>query len=109
MHGPGVFLQGLATYGPAGEYLPGPVLDPAIVRECLEYSQDSGLACTAFLGDDCVAPWVDEHLQKLHTVYYEPASQVLACCDLAKRLSGRRICWGAVKVVVLHLGEIVWA
>jgi hypothetical protein len=78
MQGPGLFLQGLATYGPAGEYLPGPLLERTVVRRCLQYALDSGIACTAFLGDTCAAPFVDAHLERLHSVYYEPPSQVRA-------------------------------
>ena len=75
---PGLFLQGLATYGPDGEPLPGPTLQLDIVRACFEYSQASGIACTAFLGDDCVTTWMDEHLKELHERYFEPLAQVHA-------------------------------
>lgn len=75
-NGPGVFLQGLATYGPAGETLPGPTLPPQIVQLCFEYSAASGTACVAFLGDVCVSTKMDPFLKELHTVYYEPLAEV---------------------------------
>lgn len=74
--GPGLFLQGLASYGPDGAMLPGPSLGGDVVRECFEYSRDSGVACVAFLGDDCVTTRLDAYLEELHTRYFEPLAQV---------------------------------
>jgi hypothetical protein len=80
MDGPGLYLQGLATYGPAGEALPGPSLQPDIVQLCFEYSETSSVACLAFLGDTCVSTSMDPCLEELHTRYYEPLAEV--CCLL---------------------------
>lgn len=75
---PGVFIQGLTTYGPTGTLLDGPVLSPHIVQLCFEFAAASGTACLAFLGDTCVATRMDPFIEELHTVYYEPLAQVLS-------------------------------
>ena len=74
--GPGLFLQGLASYGPDGAMLPGPSLSTDVVRACFDYAAAEGIGCTAFLGDTCVTLQLDEYLEKLHTRYFEPLAQV---------------------------------
>jgi hypothetical protein len=74
--GPGVFLQGLATYGPDGQLLEGASLPWTIVEDCFRYSEAENVALCAFLGDECVTTFMSPYLQELHTVYYEPLAQV---------------------------------
>jgi hypothetical protein len=81
--GPGVFLQGLATYGPAGNLLPGPSLPADVVRLCFNFSRDTDVACVAFLGDTCVSTAMRPYVRELNTRYYEPLAEV--------RMSGLRV------------------
>lgn len=74
--GPGVFLQGLATYGPDGELLEGSSLPWSVVQDCFQYSEKQNVALCAFLGDECVTTRMSPFLEELHFVYYEPLAQV---------------------------------
>lgn len=80
--GPGVFLQGLATYGPCGSLLQGPSLEWDVVEAALRFAEDKRIACCAFLGDTCAATFMTPYLEELHTRYYEPLSQVMPLEDL---------------------------
>jgi hypothetical protein len=77
--GPGVFLQGLATYGPDGSLLDGPSLPWDVVRKCFEYSERERVSLCAFLGDTCVTTRMTSVLEELHVRYYEPLAQVRGC------------------------------
>lgn len=83
--GPGVFLQGLATYDPNGSLLPGPSLPADVVRSCFAFAEDHGVACVAFLGDTCVSTQMREYVRELHTRYYEPLADIV---DLEAILQG---------------------
>jgi hypothetical protein len=80
--GPGAFLQGLATYGPSGNLLPGPSLPPDVVRSCFDFSRDAEIACVAFLGDTCVSTAMRPYVRELHTRYYEPLAEVRAVAKM---------------------------
>ena len=80
--GPGVFLQGLATYGPSGTLLQGPSLDWDVVETALQFAEEKRISCCAFLGDTCAATFMTPYLKELHTRYYEPLSEVMPLEDL---------------------------
>jgi len=76
-NGPGIFLQGLAVYGPTGDLLPGGAcLPPDVVRGCFAYAAAAEVPCVAFLGDTCVTLQMAPELLELHTRYYEPLASV---------------------------------
>lgn len=80
--GPGVFLQGLAVYGPHGAPLPGPALEWPVVERALRFAEERRIACCAFLGDACAATFMNPFLEELHTRYYEPLSEVMPLEEL---------------------------
>eukprot|EP00892_Ulva_mutabilis_P006781 jgi/Ulvmu1/4475/UM002_0200.1 len=80
--GPGVFLQGLATYGPSGEPLRGPSLEWSVVETALQFAEEQRISCCAFLGDTCATTFMTPYLKELHTRYYEPLSEVMPLAEL---------------------------
>lgn len=80
---PGVFLQGLASYGRRGVRLPAgpggahPALPPAVVAAALRWAVATRTPCVAFTGDACVAPFASPEVDALHTVYHEPRAAIV--------------------------------
>ena len=72
---PGIFLQGLLVYGLQGRLLASAALEPAVVRQSFEYALENGIALTAFLGDDCIAPSIEPGVVELHERYHEPLAR----------------------------------
>jgi hypothetical protein len=98
--GPGLFLQGLVSYGPDGKLLEAPTLASDVVRRCFEYAEASNVGCTAFLGDECVTLKLDHHLRELHSRYFEPLAK--ACPrSTCVRVSGCAVAFGAARDSVL--------
>lgn len=79
---PGIFLQGLATYGPSGSLLPGPSLDWDVVDAAFRFAEAEQISCCAFLGDTCATTFMTPYIEELHSVFYEPLSQVTPLEDL---------------------------
>ena len=61
--GPGIFLQGLAVHGSAGQLLPGYRLNPEVVRAAFQYATETDTPLCAFLGDDCATLRMHPELQ----------------------------------------------
>ena len=84
---PGVFLQGLASYGRAGRRVGGiesdspsssfPSLPASVVRAAFEFaSATPGVSAVAFTGDECFSMKITKDTEELHTVYHEPLPRV---------------------------------
>jgi hypothetical protein len=48
---PGVFLNGLTVYGRQGSLVHSATLPPEVVAQAFRYSEEHGLALSAFTGD----------------------------------------------------------
>ena len=76
-HLPGVFLQGLASYGGGGARVgPRSALPPSVVSAAFQYGLDTATPCVGFTGDACVALVWGEEVDSLHTVYHEPRAVI---------------------------------
>ena len=90
---PGVFLQGLASYGRRGRRVGGmaggsgggegspsapfPSLPASVVRAAFAFAARSpGVSAVAFTGDECLTLAVTADTDELHSVYHEPLPRV---------------------------------
>lgn len=74
---PGLFLQGLAVHGLAGELIGGATLPPDVVRAAFEYAEATGTPICGFSGDECVTLGaMTPEIRLLHDRYYEPLAEV---------------------------------
>ena len=92
---PGVFLQGLASYGRGGRRVGGtggggssssppssssasfPSLPPSVVRAAFAFAARSpGVSAVAFTGDECFTLEITKDTDELHSVYHEPLPRV---------------------------------
>ena len=84
---PGVFLQGLTSYGRAGARVgPDACLPPDVVAAAFRYGLETGVPCVGFTGDHCVALEGGEEVDSLHAVYHEPRAAIAP--SLAVLLAG---------------------
>ena len=95
---PGVFLQGLASYGRGGRRVAGgigeassppspsppppstfPYLPASVVRAAFEFAAATpGVSAVAFTGDECFSLEVTRDTDELHSVYHEPLPRIPA-------------------------------
>ena len=89
---PGIFLQGIVTYGAGGAVLAQNSLPAEVVAEAFAYAErEPKTALCAFLGDACatLAPRPPE-LVELHEVFFEPLAREAA--SVAEILAGPPVC-----------------
>ena len=81
-HLPGVFLQGLASYGEAGARVgPRSALPASVVSAAFQYGLDTATPCVGFTGDACVALVGGDEVASLHSVYHEPRAVITPSLD----------------------------
>lgn len=75
--GPGVYIQGLVTYGLEGKLVAGAHLPPEIIESAYMYAHAHNLAVVGFLGEECITPRMTPEVEELHRRYYEPLALVV--------------------------------
>lgn len=106
--GPGVFLQGLAVYGPNGELVDGGVLDADTVLQVVQYSLKNKISVCGFLGDTCITPDMTDDIVTLHKVYYEPLAQVMSGEDMARGPPVRKMLMMSSKDTIKNIARPYW-
>ena len=87
---PGIFLQGIVTYGAGGAVLAQNSLPAEVVAEAFAYAEREEVALCAFLGDTCATLRRTPELVELHDVYFEPLAREAA--SVAEILAGPPVC-----------------
>ena len=87
---PGIFLQGIVTYGAGGAVLAQNSLPAEVVAEAFAYAEREEVALCAFLRDTCATLRRTPELVELHDVYFEPLAREAA--SVAEILAGPPVC-----------------
>jgi Cof subfamily protein (haloacid dehalogenase superfamily) len=85
----GIFLQGLAVYGPTGELVDGGTLEMDVVALVLRYAMEKDVGVCGFLGETCITPKMTTEIESLHSRYYEPLATIQPSVE--QILSGPKI------------------